>query len=791
MPLEQLLYTWASVQGGGHGGGWGVLDRSPGLPADAEERLLSRRTTSMRNFPPLPTYPATQDLQNRVRRMRVEADGDAWLINHVVDAGPAGRPDNVMNHLVRVPRAELPRPVEVWRSADWCLPYKQQEVVASRVPATLTAGPLTRHQVLDWCRSEEADEALPWLLDAVQAGWGAGRPVVLMTRDADEAAAWIAAITHLTGSGAADPVHWSTFEDAESLNWACSNGFHLIGVLREQLTVDEVRAVGALALDPWWEPEPSRTGWTLPDGTHVPYTAWPRSVLSLLAMPAAQADAVLRTGDLLAVGAGRDVALSWSLSLALCEREPMARLDEFETLLVDGAHLTGPEHDRLRALFAQGADPDRVATLQATLHQTRRDRQLAPIQEWLASDLPDLARAPQWSPTQAAELAPLLRPEVKRAVRRLREAATSGGARARQAAQVAECVRSLGLAPAPVEPGASSLLDSVVEALARGEQRDPDLLAGLELPSLTADLTAARGRIQREEERARRVAMTSPDDGIEGVGGFVPGPPQFPAPGPHLAAPAVTVTPQRPGAQPARPPSAGVTPAAPSFPGHPVPGQSFPGPSFPGPAFTGPASPDPAAPAPSFPASAPTATPVAAVPPVRPAAPPPGAHPAPSVVADLDRGRPEMDHINRAASELGSAAERRAYRAGMAEAFLTRDGYLDQGSVLVEDLPSPSYLLLVAAELVVGQLSAGVTTNWVAGVHLHHQLGGLIGGENTQAALAQVCLTAVGAGSVPRPLIAQYEDQCLQMLEEIRMNSSDIDLTNIWDVIITAKDRGN
>lgn len=241
MSVFQL--THASTEAGRAGsGGWDVQRVSPGVPAPLEAQMRAGVTTRLETLDRLSDFPTSAELTRRTRRMsfRFEDDGGSvWW--HAVDAGAdaTGRSGNVFTHSVAM--AGLPsvlRPVDLWRSRSWLVPYGQREVLDADLPEFDLAGPLGRDAALDRAlgRQEETEALLSAVTTCLRHGWS----LVLASASQDEFAAWLSVVSHLTATEvAAGKLSFSTFDRVARLKQAVEYAV-VVGMPAEDL--EQLRA---------------------------------------------------------------------------------------------------------------------------------------------------------------------------------------------------------------------------------------------------------------------------------------------------------------------------------------------------------------------------------------------------------------------------------------------------------------------------------------------------------------------------------------------------------------------
>ncbi|MFY2786885.1 hypothetical protein [Rhodococcus sp. MALMAid1271] len=239
--FAQLTYS-SFDDGTGISGGWQVKETSGSLSDVESEALRYWVNTTFDLVSPLPQFPTPEDVENFPRRlMYTSLDNGRAGYWHTVPAGAdgSGRPGNVFAHTVLDRNVEATdialRPIELWRSADWLVPYGAGEVASAVLKsATLprAARSVSRESVIDFLCDPDTWRLgiLSVLLDAAAAALDGGAPVVLATDTPDSAALWIGAVSHLTSPGTARTLHWSTFDRASGVATTMGRGVHLIAI---------------------------------------------------------------------------------------------------------------------------------------------------------------------------------------------------------------------------------------------------------------------------------------------------------------------------------------------------------------------------------------------------------------------------------------------------------------------------------------------------------------------------------------------------------------------------------
>lgn len=321
LAVRQFGYASVPRLPGRAGGGWGVFAGA------ADERDLAWVSLRIVSSVQIQEYYEPGELSRRPVRLRAgrgepdpaQPGQPRTIIAHSVDAGPdpTSRPGNVISHVV-VSDRPTPRPIELWGSPDWVVPYGVRALEQTDLPASVRPGPLTRAESLQWASTQVA---LGWVLDVVEQARANGDVVVLRTHTPQEAARWIAAVSHLTARTLAPS--FSTFEDALSVGPAVALGLSLIGVDADFDAAVMAAIEGATLIDPSWNPSlPQQLagggGWQLPHGQEVPVGLWHNVVLDLLAAGSQAADVLTRCDE---IGAqiAPEAPYYWPLAVAMLE----------------------------------------------------------------------------------------------------------------------------------------------------------------------------------------------------------------------------------------------------------------------------------------------------------------------------------------------------------------------------------------------------------------------------------------------------------------------------------------
>ncbi|MDI9916347.1 hypothetical protein [Rhodococcus sp. IEGM 1379] len=245
----QLTYTSFDRPALGRGqvlGGWQVKDVVGELDESEQDAVRAGINTRLETVVAPPAFPTQEQIESRPRRLHYgPLNGAAVAYWHSVQAGSdaSGRPGNVFVHVLVDRNPELPpliRPISLWHSPGWLMPYGAEMVVRSEIFATETfpagdAVDLSKivNFVLDpggW-----RSGVLYVLLDAVACAVETGGTVVLGVEDPDRSALWIGAVSALMSASAASRFYFSTYERRPSVEDLEALNVHLVCVPVEDL----------------------------------------------------------------------------------------------------------------------------------------------------------------------------------------------------------------------------------------------------------------------------------------------------------------------------------------------------------------------------------------------------------------------------------------------------------------------------------------------------------------------------------------------------------------------------
>lgn len=328
----QLTYTSydppASVRAGG--GGWQVKEVGGNLSDPEQELMRAGVATRFEPTSPPPPFPTPDDLLARPRRLSyAPVAGGAGCYWHTVAAGAdaSGRPGNVFAHVLLdrdgCVEAGAVRPVELWRSDGWLVPYGADAVARASLPAGAPAAgtAVNRTSVLGFLLDPGTWRigVLSVLLDAVARAMAGGPAVVLGTDTPESAALWIGAVSAFMSPGSARGFGWCTFDRLPAVEETVTRGAHLVAVPHRDVE-DLPGLPGLVLIDENETPdlgelggEPHRTA----GGEAVSVTAW--SVLAqTILVDVESAERTLAQQDSIARRAGdRGLSPMWPLAMAV------------------------------------------------------------------------------------------------------------------------------------------------------------------------------------------------------------------------------------------------------------------------------------------------------------------------------------------------------------------------------------------------------------------------------------------------------------------------------------------
>ncbi|WP_072804085.1 GAP1-N2 domain-containing protein [Rhodococcoides yunnanense] len=384
--FAHLIYT-SFDDGSGSGGGWQVKDMSGDLDPSERDTLTARVSTRFDLQPALERYPTPEAIEGRQRRlMYAEVPGGAayW---HTVEAGTdgSGRPGNVFAHVVldRAVGDSIPafRPVQLWMSPSWSMPYGPAATRAATVSSTALpelGTAVTRDEVLAFLTDVSVFRlgVLQVLLDAVAHAWEGGPPVVLLTDSSVSATFWIGAVSFFMSPATSRRFSWSTHDRASAVADNIRRKIHLTVAPDSEKEALEALG-GVIVLDSKDDPilgelddVPHRTH----NGVSIEVTPW-----SMLAQAAlsdyATAQSVVELQDAIAVEAGDDgLSPMWPLAIAVLSIPSIEDVRREASRVVSEQRPPGihPDSrlaelsDRIDAEFApQSADEAKTALVRA------------------------------------------------------------------------------------------------------------------------------------------------------------------------------------------------------------------------------------------------------------------------------------------------------------------------------------------------------------------------------------------------------------------------------------------
>ncbi|NMO00160.1 hypothetical protein HH308_02900 [Gordonia sp. TBRC 11910] len=347
----QLTYT--SYDDGSGRGGWQVKQETGGLDAVEQQSLTARILTRFDLLPVMPDFPTPEQTAARPARLSyapLPAAGAGHAAYwHTVDAGrdASGRPGNVFAHVVldRDVAAPSPvRPVELWRSPGWLRPYGVPDVAAAQLTSAYPppANPaMSMAASVEFLLAHHVDRQSVFrvMLDAVAAALAGGPALALLVDDHDEAAAWIAAISHFMSPAAAQRFAFSTHDAPEAALAGVEAGLQVIVVPRSRIP-EKWELPGAVIVDAAEQPNlgdlTSGIAHRVARGA-IPVTPWSALAEGVLADDEI-ATAVLARQDEIARELGdTGTSPAWSLAIAVTRHPDLAEFAaEAQRVIADG-----------------------------------------------------------------------------------------------------------------------------------------------------------------------------------------------------------------------------------------------------------------------------------------------------------------------------------------------------------------------------------------------------------------------------------------------------------------------
>lgn len=348
----QLTYT-SFDDGSGRGGGWQIKQETGAPDAVEQQSLTARILTRFDLLPVMPDFPTPEQTAARPARLSyaaLPASGPAHAAYwHTVDAGrdATGRPGNVFAHVVldRDITAPSPvRPIELWRSPGWLRPYGVADVAAAQLTSTYppVANPaMSVASSVEFLLAHHTDRQSVFrvMLDAVGGALAGGAALIVLVDDHDEAAAWIAAISHFMSPPAARRFGFSTHDSPEAAGAAVEAGLHLIVVPRARIP-DKWELPGAVIVDAAEQPNLGDLASGIAHRVRrggIAVTPWSALAEGVLADDEIAA-AVLSGQDEIARELGDTGAVpAWSLAIAVTRHPDLAEFaGEAQRVIADG-----------------------------------------------------------------------------------------------------------------------------------------------------------------------------------------------------------------------------------------------------------------------------------------------------------------------------------------------------------------------------------------------------------------------------------------------------------------------
>ena len=198
-------------------------------------------------------------------------DGRVVICNAVPASSDAtGRPGNVFNHaaLLTSPAPVDLRPIDFRRSEGWCTPFGAAAAARARIRELRPGVSCDRAAVVRFLKGGECIFTLEWLLAVFSEVRLRRGTLVLLVGSADEGAAWIAALSHVTTGVEAQSWTWSTFERADAVADLVRRRATIIAVPRSDADLLGDMSQGAtIVVDTDWDVSEAEDGsWPLPTG---------------------------------------------------------------------------------------------------------------------------------------------------------------------------------------------------------------------------------------------------------------------------------------------------------------------------------------------------------------------------------------------------------------------------------------------------------------------------------------------------------------------------------------------
>lgn len=212
MTWSQAVY--ASIAGRpDRAGGWGLVEST--VAADDGESLnllLARVVNRIEEVEPTPDFASAERLNERVRSLEYLKSDTHLVWWHAVVAGDdaTGRPGNVVTHSAMTDEVRPGfRPIDMWDSPNWLMPYGAVEVEAIRLSPGIRTEPRIESSVLS-CLAKDST-TVEAFLSAVASCFENNQTLVLLSTTQTDFVEWVSILSILTSGTAAADIPFSTF----------------------------------------------------------------------------------------------------------------------------------------------------------------------------------------------------------------------------------------------------------------------------------------------------------------------------------------------------------------------------------------------------------------------------------------------------------------------------------------------------------------------------------------------------------------------------------------------------
>lgn len=378
--FAHLIYT-SYDDGSGAGGGWQVKDSSGDLDAAERDLLTAWVSTRFDLQPALDRYPTPQAIEARQRRLMYSTVKGGAAYWHTAEAGTdgSGRPGNVFAHVVldRSIDDAVPafRPVELWMSPSWLMPYGPAATKSETVSSTSLpdAGEVaTRDRVLSFLTDITVFRLglFQVLLDSVAHAWNGGPQVVLLTENSSTASLWIGAVSYFMSPGTSRHFNWSTHDRADAIAESVRRGIHLAVVpASERDSLGQLP--GIVVLDERDDPtlgvldeDPHRTH----TGVSVEVTPWSMLAQAALIDHETALIALRLQDEIAAEAVDEGFSPTWPLAMAIASMPSIVDVTKETARVISEER---PSHLRPESRLAQLSDRIDAASAPKTLSEAK------------------------------------------------------------------------------------------------------------------------------------------------------------------------------------------------------------------------------------------------------------------------------------------------------------------------------------------------------------------------------------------------------------------------------------